>query len=55
VYLHLKMGAPAPPELFEWELAERYGWTFDYIESLPMQRVHEYIQIKDARHKAKRK
>ena len=51
----LKVGAPAPPELLTWELAERFGWTFEYIESLSVERIHEYIQIKDAKHKARKK
>jgi len=53
VYLHLKMGAPAPIELLKWNMAEQYGWTLDYIDSLPLSKVHEYYQIRDARHKAK--
>ena len=54
MHLITKGSAPAPPELFTWELVERYGWTLDYIDSLPMSRVHEYIQIKDARNKARK-
>jgi len=41
--------------LLDWEIAEAFGWTFEYIQTLPMSRIHEYIQIKDARAKAAQK
>ena len=47
------MGAPAPGELSKWELAEKFGWTLDYIEGMSMQEIHEYYQIKDAKIKAR--
>jgi hypothetical protein len=36
-----------------WEMAEHFGWTLDYIEHLSIARLHEWIQIQDARNKAK--
>jgi hypothetical protein len=53
VYLAIKHGAPAPLELTIWTLAERFGWTLDYIESLPLARLHEFYQIEDGRAKAR--
>lgn len=53
-YLAYKMGTPAPPELLKWELVEHYHWTLEYVESLTMQQIHEYYQIKDARMKARK-
>lgn len=52
VYKHLKFNAPAPGRYVEWLLAERTGWTLDYIESLPLAVFHEWLQIMDARGKA---
>jgi len=48
----LKVGEPAPSELIVWTLAERFGWTLDYIDSLPLGRLSEYYQIADGRMKA---
>jgi hypothetical protein len=28
-----------------WELAEKFGWTLEYIDSLSMETLHEYLQI----------
>jgi hypothetical protein len=33
-------------------MAERFGWTLEYVEELPMRRLHEWLQIEDARGKA---
>lgn len=52
VYLHLKRGEPAPYELIVWEMAKEFGWTLEYIGSLPLARLHEYQQIIDGREKA---
>jgi hypothetical protein len=45
-------GALAPQELITWDLAERFGWTLDYIEDLSMARLHEWAQIVAGRNKA---
>jgi hypothetical protein len=34
-----------------WELAERFGWSLEYIEGLPMERLHEWFRILDGRNK----
>jgi hypothetical protein len=36
-----------------WDLAERFGWTLEYVEGLSMKRLHEHIQIEDGKAKAK--
>jgi len=33
-------------------MAEKFGWTLEYIDSLPMSRILEYMQIEDGRYKA---
>jgi hypothetical protein len=33
-------------------MAEKYGWTLKYIESLPISRIHEHILIQDGKNKA---
>jgi hypothetical protein len=35
-------------------MAERFGWTLEYIDGLPLARLHEWSQIEDARVKAQR-
>lgn len=50
---HLIHGAPAPQELIIWDIAERFGWTLDYIDGLSLARLHEYLQIADAKGKAR--
>ncbi|MFA5150975.1 MAG: hypothetical protein WC554_00300 [Clostridia bacterium] len=30
-------------------MAERFGWTLEYIDSLPMAKLHEYLQIEDGK------
>lgn len=51
-YLFYKMGAPAPSEILKWTLAEKFGWTLEYIEGLSMAQIHEYYQLQDAKYKA---
>jgi DNA-dependent RNA polymerase auxiliary subunit epsilon len=36
-----------PPETVRWQLAEKFGWSLEYIDSLSMETLHEYLQIKD--------
>ena len=42
-------------ELFIWDLAERFGWTLEYIDGLSVERMREIIALDDARAKAKAK
>lgn len=35
-----------------WDLAEKFGWTLDYIESLPVEKMWEYTAVKDGIAKA---
>jgi hypothetical protein len=43
-----------PFEDMRWELAEKFGWTLEYIDSLKLGDMHEYIQIMDGRGKGSR-
>jgi hypothetical protein len=38
-------------ELIRWQIAERFGWTLEYIDSLPLNDLHEWLQISGARAK----
>jgi hypothetical protein len=51
VYRHLAWGEPAPLQLVRWTLAERFGWTLEYIDGLAVQEMHDLIQIDDGRAK----
>jgi hypothetical protein len=35
-----------PLEAVIWEMAERTGWTLEYIEGLAMAKLHEYEQYR---------
>lgn len=52
MYIGLVTGSGLPHEYFVWNIAERFGWTLEYIEQLPLARWHELIKIDDARAKA---
>jgi hypothetical protein len=51
----IKHGAPAPSELVIWNLAERFGWTLEYCRSLSWQDWVDFVNIEDARKKARNK
>jgi hypothetical protein len=36
----------------KWDLAERFHWTLDYIDALPVARLHEFMQIMDGKYHA---
>lgn len=38
-----------PFELVRWSIAEKFGWTLDYIDSLSIADLHEFMQIQDGR------
>ena len=38
---------PTPPEYWRWKLAEKFGWTLDYIDALSIGDFNEYIQVAD--------
>ena len=44
-----------PYELLIWDMAEKFGWTLDYIESLPVAKLMEYMQVIDGRNEAAKK
>jgi len=43
-----------PFALIRWQLAERFGWTLEYIDGLPLSELHELAQIEDGREKARK-
>lgn len=38
-----------PLEALRWLLAERFGWTLEYVDSLSVADVHEFLQVEDGR------
>ena len=34
-----------------WEMAEHFHWSLEYVEALPLSRLHEWTQITDGRGK----
>jgi len=51
----MSKGHARPWRLNRWELAEKFGWTLDYIDSLPLAEWHEYVMIMMGRQKARGK
>lgn len=52
VYQAKKYGEPAPHELVVWDLVFRTGWTIEYIESLSVERIYEYFELREGLEKA---
>jgi hypothetical protein len=52
VYLALKFKKPPPFELVRWSMAERFGWTLDYIDSLSIDDLFEFYEVEEGRNKA---
>ena len=50
----LKFNQPAPWALLRWDIAERTGWTLEYIDGLDIKDVLERSEVMDARIKASR-
>ena len=46
------MGRPLPWVYWRWWLAERMGWTLDYIDQLPVMEAMEGIDVLKSRDKA---
>jgi len=42
-------GGESPLEMIIWDIAEKFGWTLEYIDSLSVQKLHDYLQIQDAK------
>jgi len=48
------MDTASPPlEYWRWHLAEQYGWTLDYVDSLSLADMTEYYQVQDGLGKAR--
>ncbi len=41
-----------PFELLRWDLAEQFKWSLEYVDSLSLKEIEEYMQIRDGRGKA---
>jgi len=35
------------PDVAKWKLAERFGWTLDYIDSLSLQDIYDYAEFNE--------
>lgn len=43
--------AEAIPRLERWSLAERFGWSLEYVDSLSVQDIQELVAIDEGREK----
>jgi len=50
----LYVGHPLPDEWLRWELARTFGWTLEYVDSMSIADLHEYLQVRDGEIKARR-
>ena len=41
-------GGGMPMVYTVWKIARETGWSLEYVEGLPVGRLHEYLQIVDA-------
>jgi hypothetical protein len=41
-----------PFAYFRWLFAELFGWTLEYIDTISISDLHEWIQITDGKNKA---
>lgn len=41
-----------PYEDIIWDMAERFGWTLEYVRGLKMSDMREFMQVCDGRNKA---
>jgi len=53
VYRALALGdevpAEIPVEITRWDMAETFGWSLEYIDSLPMSEIINYLSIRDGK------
>ena len=35
-----------------WVLAEKYGWSLEYVDALSMDKLHDFLKIQDGLTKA---
>lgn len=52
VWAHYRQHAPAPYELMLVEFAERFGWSFEYIERMSIAKRNKILQVLDGRNRA---
>jgi hypothetical protein len=38
--------------MLRWSLAEKFGWSLEYVDNLSMADIHDWIQIEDGRARA---
>ena len=42
-----------PFEAIRWNMAERFGWTLEYIDGLSLEDLGNFIRIQDGQAKAR--
>lgn len=41
-----------PYEWWRWKIAQEFGWSLSYVDSLSLADLHEYWQVRDGEGKA---
>lgn len=49
VYMGLVWDEPIPDEYVTWQMAERFGWSIEYIEGLPEARWREFFAVEEGK------
>ena len=44
---------PMPGETLRWAIAERFGWSLEYVDALRMGDLHEFLEIEEGKHAAR--
>jgi hypothetical protein len=44
-------GTSPPVQMLRWRMAEQFGWTLDYIDSLTAADLFEYLNVEDGKSK----
>jgi hypothetical protein len=45
-------GGSVPHDVLIWDIVEATGWTMEYIYSLPLETIYQWMSIRDGRSKA---
>ena len=55
MHLGIAYGAPLPTEYLRWAMAERMGWTLEYVDNLDVADMHQGLAVWEGEAKARKK
>jgi hypothetical protein len=45
-------GDAQPTEYSRWNLAERFGWSLEYVDGMSLDNLHEFLQVQTGKEAA---